>query len=253
MMKKLSASVGKAGTNKPTDVLMIQGLLNHQHLDDPSLPLLEDGKSGPNTIHCIESFQRQILHRREPNGFVEVNGDTFKQLIEHEEQTHTSPCFGPKGLALLKAIETLATCPYDDQTGNTTHSWVKGATIGYGHLIRQADWTTYCDGLNETESVALLENDLRPFVDSVANHVKVEVSQNEFDAMVILAFNIGRTAFLNSSVLKMVNDPCTTCAYPTLEEAWKAWHKSQGKTNKGLQNRRHAEWLIYSKGIYETW
>lgn len=158
-----------------------------------------------------------------------------------------------KGIALLKAIETLATKPYDDQTGEEIDHWVKGATIGYGHLILPDQWERYRDGISEAEATTLFEQDLQPFVDEVASSVKVELSQNQFDALVILTFNIGTGNFESSSVLKLVNDPNAHTAYAGLEQAWKAWNKSQGKVNQGLNNRRQAEWRIYSEGVYEKW
>jgi len=71
--------------------------------------------------------------------------------------------------------------------------------------------------------------------------------------MVILAFNIGKAGFSSSSFLKMVNDPSATSSYATLENAWKAWNISQEKVNRGLNNRRQAEWNIYNKGVYAQW
>ena len=71
--------------------------------------------------------------------------------------------------------------------------------------------------------------------------------------MVIFAFNIGKAGFSSSSVLRMVNDPLAATSYPTLESAWKAWNKSQRKINRGLINRRQAEWNIYNTGVYSKW
>lgn len=79
------------------------------------------------------------------------------------------------------------------------------------------------------------------------------VTQNEFDAMVLLTFNIGQQAFSDSSVLKLVNNPGATTAYTSLESAWKAWNSSQGVVNRGLTNRRQAKWNIYNKGAYQKW
>ena len=80
-----------------------------------------------------------------------------------------------------------------------------------------------------------------------------QISQQQFDASVILAFNIGIGAFKSSSALKLINDPNASTTYDSLESAWKAWNKSQGKVSRGLVNRRNAEWNIYSKGVYERW
>ena len=51
----------------------------------------------------------------------------------------------------------------------------------------------------------------------------------------------------------MINDPSAPSTYPSLEDAWKAWNKSQGKVMRGLENRRASEWRIYTEGIYERW
>ena len=154
---------------------------------------------------------------------------------------------------LLQEIESLRIKPYDDQTGKAITSWVAGATIGYGHLIHKNDWNTYKDGITEPAAASkLLDDDLSPFVSKVQSAIKVKVSQNEFDAMVILAFNIG-PAFAQSSVAKLINDSTTKTSYVNLETAWKAWNKSQGKVMEGLNKRRQCEWDIYDKAIYRRW
>ncbi|WP_083608246.1 lysozyme [Teredinibacter haidensis] len=156
-----------------------------------------------------------------PDGLVDANGKTFKYLVATKvgAKSGVSMFFGQKGMNLLKSIEELATTPYDDQTGKDITVWVEGATIGYGHLIAKSNWSKYRDGLTEAEALALFKADLSPFVNTVKNKVKVSVTQNEFDAMVILAFNIGEAGFSSSSVLKMVNNPLATTAYATLEKA----------------------------------
>jgi type VI secretion system secreted protein VgrG len=158
-----------------------------------------------------------------------------------------------KGLTLLKQIEKLHLKPYDDQTGQQIATWIQGATIGYGHLIKKTEWHTYKNGMAESQANILFEADLSPFVTAVQNGVSAQLSQNEFDALVILAFNIGVQSFTGSSVLKLINTPTATTKYRDLEEAWKAWNKSQGKVMKGLNNRRNCEWKIYSESIYERW
>lgn len=159
-----------------------------------------------------------------------------------------------KGMELLMSIEAFRGTPYDDQNGNQISDWVKGATIGYGHLISQTEWNQssniYKNGISQAQAKALFVKDLTPFVDGVNARVAVTISQNQFDALVILAFNIGLGNFGSSSVLKLVNNPSAQTNYPDLESAWKAWNKSQGKVMKGLENRRNVEWNIYSKNDY---
>jgi GH24 family phage-related lysozyme (muramidase) len=156
-------------------------------------------------------------------------------------------------LTLLKGIESLHLKPYDDQTGKDITAWVQGATIGYGHLIAKGDWDKYKAGFKEAEADTLFDEDLAPFVSTVGAVITALISQSEFDALVILAFNIGRKSFTDSSVAKLVNDPAAKTSYASLELAWKAWNTSQGKVMKGLDNRRQAEWNIYTKGVYARW
>ena len=159
----------------------------------------------------------------------------------------------PAGLDLIKGIEELHLLPYDDQTGKGISAWVKGATIGYGHLIAQADWASYKKGIAQAGADALFDTDLAPFVQTVCDTITVGLQQYEFDALVILAFNIGRDGFKNSSVARLVNDPRAVTGHANLEAAWKAWNKSQGKVMKGLNNRRACEWNIYTSALYERW
>lgn len=159
----------------------------------------------------------------------------------------------PEAVALLQAIEVLRLKPYDDQTGREITTWVKGATIGYGHLIPGHEWKTYANGITAEQGAALFRADAVPFEQTVGDTISVGVQQYEFDALVILAFNIGRTGFRDSSVARLINHPDTTPGNASLEMAWKAWNKSQGKVSLGLVNRRAAEWRIYTSAIYARW
>lgn len=254
-MKKIIASVGNRGKNNTPDVKVVQALLNQQKIAGFPNRLKVDGRLGPNTVERIKAFQKNIVKMIRPDGVVDINGKTFKYLVATKvgAKPAISMFFGQKGINLLKSIEELATTPYDDQTGKGIATWVEGATIGYGHLIAKSEWLKYKDGLTEAQALSLFKADISPYVNAVNSKVKVSVTQNEFDAMVILAFNIGKAGFSSSSVLRMVNDPLATTSYSTLESAWKAWNKSQARINRGLINRRKAEWNIYNKGVYAKW
>ena len=158
-----------------------------------------------------------------------------------------------KGQDWLRKIERLALKPYDDQTGKVITSWCKGATIGYGHLIARSEWEWFQNGITREGAEALFLKDLLPFED-VVREIRRPLAQREFDACVIFAFNIGVDGFRGSTARKMVENPdFKSHVYPSLEAAWKAWNKSQGVVNKGVANRRAAEWDMYSSGIYRHW
>lgn len=161
--------------------------------------------------------------------------------------------FSQAGMNLLEKAESLSLQPYDDQTGRPTNVWVPGATIGYGHLITQNEWTTYENGFQQADAESLLSHDLAGCVAAVRSVITAPVSQNEFDAMVMLAFNIGVPAFTTSSVSKLVNNPNAASPYANLEAAWKAWDRSQGKVMVGLDRRRQCEWDVYANDLYQSW
>ncbi len=253
-MPQLIGSVGRGGLNRKVDVRLIQGLLNNYKIPHISIPLIIDGDAGNTTFKRIETFQSKILNKKHPSGHIEPDDQTFKKLDNKPGSKAASALtLSPKGTNLLHIIEGLTTTPYDDQTGEDISHWVQGATIGYGHLISRRNWSLYKDGMTKTDAAKLFKKDLAPFEEKIHNSVTRKITQNEFDALLILIFNIGRTAFGKSSVLKLVNNPSTNTSFASLHEAWMAWNKSQGKRNQGLINRRTAEWNIYSKNIYKRW
>lgn len=158
-----------------------------------------------------------------------------------------------QGVAWLKQVEGLRLQPYDDQTGKPTSCWVRGATVGYGHLISQPEWEQLGCGLSQQAADDLLGRDLAPFEKAVTKTIYASLNAGQFDALVILSYNIGIGNFQSSSVVRLVNNPKAASAYPNLEAAWMAWARSQGKVMQGLINRRKAEWAMYSNGTYAFW
>ena len=107
------------------------------------------------------------------------------------------------------------------------------------------------NGISETKATELLRIDIATLEKVVKNNISVPLKQNQFDALVFLAYNIGAKNFTNSTVVKYINNPnFRSPIYPNLELAWKAWNRSQGKTSKGLINRRNQEWNLYKNGKY---
>lgn len=117
-------------------------------------------------------------------------------------------------------------------------------------MILNTEWSKYKNGITKQQAEDLLHSDLVDFESCINKEVKKQqLSQNEYDSLVILCFNIGITQFKQSSVLKMLNG--LKGNYPTLELAWKAFNKDNGKVSNGLTNRRASEWNIFSKNVYK--
>lgn len=88
-----------------------------------------------------------------------------------------------------------------------------------------------------------LAHDMIEFEKTVNDSVKVPLSQNQFDALVSIAYNIGSTAFKNSTLLKKLNAK----DYQGAADQFLRWNKGGGKVLKGLVRRREAERALFLK------
>ena len=136
----------------------------------------------------------------------------------------------PAGESFIMQHEGSSLSAYQDQRG----IW----TIGYGHT-GSVDGVPIGAGMTITaeKQAELFHYDINNSADVVRNTVKTPLSQNEFDALTSLAYNIGPNAFKNSTLVKNLNQGDKAGAAKEFER----WNKTDGKVNKGLTNRRKAE------------
>lgn len=134
------------------------------------------------------------------------------------------------GLALLKAFEGCELKAYQCQAG----VW----TIGYG-ATRGVQ-----PGLEITEEKATqwLRRDVR-FAELAVEDLcsTVPLEQHQFDALVSLVFNIGRSAFAGSTMLVCLRKR----DYAGAGEQFLRWTKAGGKESAGLKRRREAERALF--------
>jgi lysozyme len=138
----------------------------------------------------------------------------------------------PRAVDELKRLEGLRLKAYQDGGG----VW----TIGYGHTkgVKPNDvWTL------ERAEQALVE-DLYAYEAAVDEMCYVHPTQSQFDAMVLLCYNIGVTGFKKSTVLKAHNRGDFVAA----SRAFGLWVKDNGKIVNGLVARRAFEAALYLEG-----
>jgi len=109
-------------------------------------------------------------------------------------------------------------------------------TIGYGHTgpdVKQ--------GMQITEAYAeeLLRQDLKRFEDAVKQIIQVSLRQQEYDAIVSFAFNVGASALEHSTFARRMNagDNKVTC----FKEEFPKWVNGSDGPLPGLVRRRQAE------------
>lgn len=143
------------------------------------------------------------------------------------------------GIDFIKTFEGLELKAYKDVAG----LW----TIGYGHLIKPSEQHLIGTTLTQKQAEDLLRDDLKQFENGVNQTItQVKLKQNEFDALVSLAFNIGVGAFRASSLARNINAKTT----PDLIRArWIVWNKARVngvlQEVRGLTRRREAEIEMY--------
>jgi lysozyme len=91
--------------------------------------------------------------------------------------------------------------------------------------------------ITQAQADAVFEADLAPFEAAVNKAVTRPMTQNQFDACVSLAFNIGAAGFATSTVVRKLNAGDTAGA----ADAFRLWNKAGGQILQGLVNRREAE------------
>jgi lysozyme len=125
-------------------------------------------------------------------------------------------------------------------------------TIGVGHLLTPSELSSgmiwikggavrYANGLSETQIVDLLGQDLEGAEAAVNNGVEVELSQNQFDALVSFCFNVGAGAFRNSTLMKLLNQG----QYGDVPAQLRRWVHCGGEVVQGLVRRREHEIALW--------
>ena len=122
-------------------------------------------------------------------------------------------------------------------------------TIGVGHLLTKdelssgkltippVDWHR---GLSPEQIKVLLMHDLGTAMAAV-NNVRVELTQHQYDALTSMVFNIGVTAFRNSTLLRVLNQG----QYDKVPFQMRRWIHSAGRIDPILVKRREREVVLW--------
>lgn len=109
-------------------------------------------------------------------------------------------------------------------------------TIGFG----TTEGVKLGDTIAPEKAVERAYRDIMDTETDIHKCVDVPLSQGEYDAFVSLAYNIGTSAFCNSTLVKKLNagDYSGACA------ELKRWIYVNGKKSQGLINRREKEYRM---------
>ena len=134
------------------------------------------------------------------------------------------------GVELIKEFEGCKQVAYQDSVG----VW----TIGYGHTK-----DVYEGQLAIKKTIERwLQEDLEEFESYVSKLVKVELNQNQFDALVAWTYNLGPTNLKESTMLRKLNYG----DYESVPDEMRRWNKAGGEVLNGWVRRRDAEANLFS-------
>lgn len=118
-------------------------------------------------------------------------------------------------------------------------------TIGYGHLITEANKERFLDGVDEDEALELLRSDVGKAERAVLRLITVPLTQGQFDALVSFTFNLGSGSLQRSTLRRKVNRE----EHDDVPAELMKWVWAGGRKLKGLVKRRVAEAMLYSNKI----
>ena len=119
-------------------------------------------------------------------------------------------------------------------------------TIGYGSTrYENGNKVKLTDApITKERALELFKNTLHTYERDVDALARDDINQNQFNALVSFAYNLGTTALRNSTLLKKVNlNPNDK----TIANEFVKWVKAGGRRVQGLVNRRNAEVVMYYK------
>ncbi len=120
----------------------------------------------------------------------------------------------------------------------------KVPTIGYGNTYypNGTKVTMLDKEITKVQAFEMFKHIADKFASKVSKLVTSPLNQNQFNALVSLAYNIGIAAFTNSTLLKKVN---TNHNDKSIELEFKKWNKVNKKEVAGLTRRRLYESKVY--------
>lgn len=139
-----------------------------------------------------------------------------------------------KGIDFLSVEEGLRLKPYPDAKGIPTIG-IGCTYYENGTRVKLTD-----PPITKERALSLFQNIRDYYEKTVWSVTRDDITQNQFNALVSICFNIGVQGFKGSTLLKRVNANPND---PTITEAFKMWRNSGGKPI--LLGRRIREAKLY--------
>lgn len=144
-----------------------------------------------------------------------------------------------KGLVEIIGLEGICLYPYLDSVG----VW----TIGAGHTASESPDPAKMPkniAITMDYAIDLFKSDIKRYSDPVNVALKVPVTQEQFDALTSITYNIGVGGMRKSTFIKRINN---RDSMSNIANAILMWDKP-----KEIMGRRKKEAKLYSTGVYSN-
>lgn len=146
----------------------------------------------------------------------------------------------PDGYSLLQKLEGYSPDLYSLGDG--------GFTIGFGFFVPYNEGNKWRNGITWDGAEALMKQKVPAYEAQVKEYVNVPLTQSEFDALTMLAYNLGGF----SKATSIINDINNQVDFDVLQRDWKRFvHSKARNVTKGLMNRRKDELGVRKVSDYQ--
>lgn len=198
------------------------------YLDGATGRMLTGWQKIDNKDYCFASDGSLYVNTTTPDGYmVDEKGVWINSLVSDSL------------IDFVKSFEGFSATKYQDEVG----VW----TLGYGMTGEEIENLTT---VTEEQATQMVKNWINkkyaPVIKSGLNNVVLK--QNEFDALVSMAYNVGTAGVLGSTLFKNVVAGVRDADIITSN--FQAWSNASGQRLEGLYRRRTKEANIFLNGDY---
>jgi lysozyme len=152
----------------------------------------------------------------------------FRQLGQASRTVIASLAVSAAALVGIANYESFRPAAYTDAVGVPT--------LGYG----STQGVKLGDKITPERALVRLLSDASGAGDAIKHCISVPLYQHEFDAYVILSYNIGASAFCKSTLVSLLNRGNYRAACDQILR----WDRAGGQQLAGLTARRRDEWKV---------
>jgi lysozyme len=145
-----------------------------------------------------------------------------------------------KGYSLLEKMEGFSPELYSLKDG--------GLTIGFGFFVPDGQGSKWDKGITWEEAEIMIRQKMPLYEGQVKQYINVPLTQEEFDALTMMAYNLGGF----SKATSIVNDINSYAGFDQLQKDWMRFvHSKAPGVMKGLMNRRRDEMQVRGDADYQ--